>query len=100
MPKHIFDQLNAKVLQDKADVQEALCTMRDNMPEPIDYERKKTMFQDALDLLSDPAAPPLDQNILLKKCIDRIEYNRKKKVSNHRRWGDPEPMDLDVYLRV
>lgn len=100
MPKHIFDQLNAKVLQDKADVQEALCTMRDNMPEPIDYERKKTMFQDALDLLSDPAAPPLDQNILLKKCIDRIEYNRKKKVSNHRRWGDPEPIDLDVYLRV
>ena len=44
MPKHIFDQLNAKVLADKADVQQALCTARDTLPEPIDYVKKKAMF--------------------------------------------------------
>lgn len=101
IPPHIFDQLNEKLLREKADVQQALCTMRDTLPEPVDYERKKVMFSDALALLQDPDAPALEKNMLLKKCIDRIEYSRKKKKFNgNRRWGDPEPMELDVYLRV
>ena len=41
MPKHIFDQLNEKVLMEKHKVQEALCTMENSIPEPIDYETKK-----------------------------------------------------------
>ena len=100
MPKHIFDQLNAKVLEEKAEVQQALCLMRDSLPEPVDYEQKRTMFSDALATLQDPDAPALEKNMLLKQCIDRIEYNRKKKGSGNRRWGDPEPMELDVHLRV
>lgn len=100
MPKHVFDQLNAKVLEEKEEVQQALCTMRDTLPEPVDYERKRTMFSDALATLQDPDAPALEKNVLLKKCIDRIEYNREKKKSAGRRWGDPEPMELDVHLRV
>ena len=100
MPKHIFDQLNAKVLQEKEEVQQALCVMRDTLPEPINYEKKRTLFSDALTLLQDPDAPALEKNLLLKKCIDRIEYNRAKKHGGNRRWGDPEPMELDVHLRV
>lgn len=100
MPKHVFDQLNAKVLEEKEEVQQALCTMRDSLPEPVDYEKKRTMFSDALKLLQDPDAPALEKNMLLKKCINRIEYNRKKKGSGNPRWGDPEPMELDVHLRV
>lgn len=100
MPKHIFDQLNAKVLQEKEETQHALCTARDTLPDPIDYEHKKTLFSDALRLLQDPDAPALEKNILLKKCIDRIEYNRKKKEGGNRRWGTPEPMELDIHLRV
>lgn len=100
MPKHIFDQLNEKVLREKAETQEALCTARDTLPEPVDYEKKRTMFSDALRALEDPEAPVKEKNLLLKKCIDRIEYNRKKKPGGNRRWGDPEPMELDVHLRV
>lgn len=100
MPKHIFDQLNAKVLEEKEEVQQALCTMKDTMPEPVDYERKRTMFSDALAALQDPDAPALEKNMLLKKCIDQIEYSRKKKAGGNRRWGDPEPMELDIHLRV
>lgn len=100
MPKHIFDQLNAKVLEEKAEVQQALCLMRDNLPEPVDYEKKRTLFSDALAALQDPDAPALEKNMLLKQCIDEIEYNRKKKAGGNRRWGDPEPMELDVHLRV
>lgn len=100
MPKHIFEQLNAKVLAEKEEVQQGLCLMRDSLPEPVDYAKKKAMFSDALDTLLDPDAPIRKKNILLKACIDRIEYTRKKKASGNRRWGDPEPMELDVHLRV
>lgn len=100
MPKHIFDQLNAKVLEEKAEVQQALCLMRGSLPEPVDYEKKRTLFSDALAALQDPDAPALEKNMLLKKCIDHIEYSRKKKAGGNRRWGDPEPMELDVHLRV
>ena len=100
MPKHIFEQLNAKVLKEKAETQEALCTARDTLPEPIDYERKQAMFSDALRALEDPDAPTKEKNLLLKKCIDRIEYSRKVKPGGNRRWGDPEPMELDVHLLI
>ena len=100
MPKHIFDQLNAKVLQEKDEVQQALCIARGTLPEPVNYEQKRVMFSDALALLQDPDAPALEKNMLLKKCIDRIEYFREKKKGGNRRWGDPEPMQLDVHLRV
>jgi hypothetical protein len=100
MPKHIFDQLNAQVLQEKAEVQQALCVARDTLPEPVDYEQKRVMFSDALGLLLDPDAPALEKNMLLKKCIDYIVYNRAKKKGGNRRWGDPEPMELDIHLRV
>ena len=100
MPKHVFDQLNAKVLEEKEEVQQALCTMKDTLPEPVNYEQKRTMFSDALAKLQDPNAPALEKNMLLKQCIDSIEYNRAKKKSAGRRWGDPEPMELDIHLRV
>jgi hypothetical protein len=74
--------------------------MRDSLPEPIDYEQKRVMFSDALTALQDPDVPALEKNLLLKKCIDHIEYKREKKRSENRRWGEPEPMELDVHLRV
>lgn len=100
MPKHIFDQLNAKVLEEKAEVQQALCLMKDSLPEPIDYAKKRDMFYDALMALQDEDTPALKKNLLLKNCIENISYNRKKKKSGNRRWGDPEPMELDVTLTV
>lgn len=99
MPKHIFDQLNAKVLAEKEEVQQGLCLMRDSMPEPIDYQRRLVLFSDALDALKDPIVEPFDKNQLLKKCIDRIVYDRAKKRTGHRRWGDPEPMVLEFHPR-
>lgn len=100
MPKHIFDILNAQVLTEKEEVQQALCMMRDTVPEPIDYENKIITFTDALDTLQNPDAPALQKNLLLKECIDRIEYSRERKKSDNRRYGTPEPINLDVHLRV
>lgn len=100
MPKHIFEQLNAKVLAEKDEVQQAINTLRESQPDPVSYEHSRVMFSDALRLLLDPEAPVRKKNLLLKQCIEKIVYTRARKGGGNRRWGDPEPMELDVHLRV
>lgn len=101
MPKHVFDMLNEKVLREKEEVEQALCTAKDSVPEPIDYENKKAMFSDALDALLDPVVPARYKNMLLKRCISRIDYHREKKPKEFgNRWGEAAPMELDVHLTI
>lgn len=100
MPKNIFDQLNEKVLREKDEVMQALCAAKSSVPEPIDYTQKKTMFSAAVSLLEDPNASALKKNMILKKCVDKIIYSRKRKSPGNPRWGEPEPIELDVHLRV
>ena len=100
MPKHIFEQLNSKVLAEKEEVQQALCTAKGAAPKPIDYQVKRQTFQSALDALMDPEIPAKEKNLLLKECIERIEYKRERKKSGNPRWGDPEPIELEFHLKV
>lgn len=120
MPHEIFQQLNAKLLKEKEEVQQALCKAYESMPDPVDYEEKLLRFKDALEALKDPEADVAKQNKLLKACIDRIEYKRdkperiksnaKRVTVNGRRirpdglptganWTNP-PIELDVTLKV
>lgn len=78
MPDHVFQALNAKLLKEKEEVQQALCKAYESMPEPVDYEEKLMRFQAALDALDDPEATAAQKNKLLKACIERIDYKRKK----------------------
>lgn len=120
MPAEIFKKLNAKILADKAELQEALCHARASLPDPVDYEERLVRFQEALDALNDEDAPAAEKNRLLKRCIERIDYNREKperiksqqvriKVDGVRKWVSPlsaggnwttPPIELDVKLRV
>lgn len=100
IPQHVFDEINGRLLAERAEVQQALCAMRDSTPDPVDYAKKKALFADALATLLDPEAPVKTKNMMLKQCIDRIEYSRRKKEGGNRRWGTPEPLELDVHLRV
>jgi len=122
MPQHIFQQLNAKLLKEKEEVQQALCKAYESMPEPVDYEEKVAMFKDALSALRDPEVDAQEKNRLLKLCIDRIDYSREKPQripSQQMRIYDPElkktvsrsplgtggnwtspPIELDVKLKV
>lgn len=122
MPQHIFQQLNAKLLKEKEEVQQALCKAYESMPEPVDYAEKVVMFKDALDALRDPDQDAQTKNRLLKACIERIDYSREKpqriaskqeryydpvqKRTRHRsplntggNWTSP-PIELDVKLKV
>ena len=115
MPKHIFDQLNEKVLREKEEVQQALCKAYESMPERVDYEEKLYRFKDALEALNDPEVDAAKKNVLLKACIERITYNRAKSErikrspslkarermfdSSGGRWTDPK-IELDIFLRL
>jgi hypothetical protein len=122
MPAEIFKQLNAKLLREKDEVQQALCKAYESMPDPVDYEEKQLKFKDALVALRDPDVDAQTKNRLLKACIERIDYSREKPErikSQQVRYYDPElkqtrcksplntggnwttpPVELDVKLKV
>ena len=112
MPKNVFDKLISNLTSEKDELQKALCKAEDAMPEPVDYEEKCLRFQTALDALDDPNVSVERKNLLLKACIERIEYNRGKSyrmtreeavklglTSARGRWNTP-PMELNFKLRL
>ena len=76
MPPEIFKKLNEKLLKEKEEVKQALCTAQDSIPEPVDYKLKVVSFTDAIHALEDPTIPAKIANRYLKDIIDRIEYER------------------------
>lgn len=93
MPPEIFKRLNEKLIEEKEEVQQALKTAHETMPETIDYKERHQRFKDALDALNDPDADPALQNRLLKACIERIVYSRDKSeriASQQERYYDKE----------
>lgn len=122
MPAAIFKQLNEKLLKEKDEVQQALCAAYESMPEPVDYEEKLVKFKDALEALQNPDVDAATKNMLLKACIERIDYSREKpqriksqqiryydkerKQTRHKsplntgaNWTNP-PIEIDVKLKV
>ena len=122
MPAEIFKQLNERLLNEKAEIQDALCKAYESMPEPVDYEEKIGKFREALEALKDPDVDAEVQNELLKACIERMDYKREKperikskqtryydKETKRTRWKSPlptggnwtqPPIELDVKLKV
>lgn len=78
MPPEVFKMLNEELLIEKEKVRQDLCNAYASMPEPVDYEEKKYLFQEALDALLDPNAPAEKVNRLLKACITKITYSKDK----------------------
>lgn len=114
MPQEIFKQLNAKLLKEKDDVQQALYNAYESMPEPVNYEEQLIRFKDALSALKNPKLDPAEKNMHLKSCIDRIEYKREKPERLTRKpgekkgtifkssgghWSNP-PIEINVKLKV
>ena len=112
MPKQIFDNLNAKVLKEKEETQQALRNARTSLPDPSCYQKRLVAFRDALNALQDPNMSVEQKNRLLKTCIERITYSREKSYrairdsvldpeqhANQKGWITP-PFSVDVILRI
>lgn len=78
MPKQIFDKLNEELLQDKEEINNALCKAKASLPDPVDYEERLQRYQDALNALNDESLSADLKNKHLKACFERIEYYREK----------------------
>ena len=122
MPQHIFQKLNQQLLDEREEINQALCKAYESMPEPVDYKDTVVRFKDALEALKDPEVDAQKKNTLLKQCIERIEYHREKPeripsqqeryydpVTKKSRWRSPlqtggnwtsPPIELDVKLKV
>lgn len=100
MPKHIFEQLNKKVTQEKDSVRKELEAVREAVPKKVDYAKKRETFVSAVNSLRDPDVSIKEKNLLLKQCIEKIVYFRKKKDTDNRRFGTPEPLELDFHFKV
>ena len=102
MPKHIFDKLNAKVLEEREEVQQALCTAKDSTPEPMNLKTKVSTLREIISMMDDPEAPVSELNALLKTIIERITYRRPKAQGISSRWetGNKIELEVDLKLRV
>lgn len=100
MPKHIFDQLNKKVTQEKDSVLQELKAAKEAVPKKINYARKRETFAATVKTLRDPDASIKEKNLLLKQCVDKIVYERKRKETDNRRYGVPEPLELDFHFKI
>lgn len=114
MPQEIFKQLNAKLIKEKEEVQQALQKAHESIPEQINYKEKIVKFKDALSALNNPKVNAGEKNRLLKQCIERIEYSRERPERLSRNpgekkgtvfattgghWSNP-PIVIDVKLNV
>ncbi len=104
MPQHIFQMLNAKLLKEREETEQALRDAYDTMPTKTNYREKLVTFQKALNALLDDTKSALEKNQLLKACIYKIEYHRERPmplggVGNQHKYTNP-PMEIDVTLMV
>jgi hypothetical protein len=104
MPADVFEKLMDDLLVERKENNQALEHAYNDRPTPIDYERKRITFQNALDALLDVNKSAAEKNQLLKACIDRIEYHRDKpeKITGKgvgHQWTQP-PIELEVKLLV
>ena len=113
MPNEIFQRLNKKLLEEKEELRQALCTAEKSAPTPVNYKEQTKQFKDALNALKDANVSAEIKNRYLKNIIERIEYKRPAairltKMNRHLYPDDvaqglayhSEPYDISIKLRV
>jgi DNA invertase Pin-like site-specific DNA recombinase len=111
MPKQVFDTLMAKCLEEKKNLENALETAHNNVPEHVDYKGVIASLHEAIEALSDDSVSASAKNKLLLSVVDKIVYRRGKAIRltateatargvkpNNNGWYAPK-FELDVYLK-
>jgi hypothetical protein len=105
LPQHVFKILNEKLLTEKAEINDALCTAKKTVPVKIDYRDRVKKFTDALKALENPEIDATIKNQYLKDIIERIEYHRPENKRVHKKGIQgfrcyPEPFEISITLRA
>ena len=103
MPRRVLDELLAKVEKQKADISD-LIRKEQEQPEQPDINGQIITFSSAIAALNNPEIPAEETNKLMKACIRRITYSRRRgkrvaggKGNNHGGWSE-EPIQLEIEL--
>ncbi len=111
MPKQIFDNLMKKCVEEKQNIENALETAYQDVPEHIDYKSAIATLHQAIDTLSDNSVSASAKNKLLSKVVDEIVYSRpkairmsldeakEKGVTLKGGWYCPD-FEIDIHLKV
>ncbi len=104
MPEHIFQSLKEKLSKERTETEAAIANLKEKVSKPINREKAKVNFQNALNALEDDSVSIMDKNHLLKKCVDKITYHRDtpEKLRGKgvgRSWSSPK-IELDIKLKV
>lgn len=110
MPKKIFDELLDKTEREKQDILAAI-TEAEEIPETPDYNELVVSFTGTINALRDSSIPAAFKNKMLKECIARITYSRKrgtrikskkliKSTGSEKGGWDIEPFSLTVQLKI
>ena len=104
MPANIFKKLMNDLVTEREETKKALEHAYKTRPTPVDYKKKIITFQKALDALMNDKVSASEKNLVLKECIERIDYHREKpdRVRGKgagRNWTEP-PISLDIKLIV
>lgn len=101
IPAHVFERLNQKVLADIKETEKALDQSRAKESEVSTLRENVAKFSAALEALRDTEAPAREKNGLLKSCIKRIDYSRKRINGGHKRSSDPDsPICMKYTLNI
>lgn len=110
MPDDVFKSLNAKLLREKANVENSIVEELNRTPESIDKAEVLKRFTDALKALQYNNLDANTKNRLLRACIDKIVYSRapakratRDNTSNKLIIGGnwlAAPISLDIQFKV
>ena len=96
MPKAIFERLNEKLQLDKKETAQELEKATNLFSSRSSFKERIFRFRKTLDALRNPDVSAEAKNLLLKSCIERIEYDRPQAEP-----GAPlPPFSIDVKLRL
>ena len=80
MPKSIFDKLMAECTEKKQNLEKALKSAYDNVPEHVDYKDAIATLHEAIEALSNDSVSASAKNKLLLSVVDKIVYRRPKAI--------------------
>lgn len=95
----VFDERSAKLRAKMDECQAAIYRTKATMPDQVDYAERIVTLRDAIEMLKDPEASADDQNKLLKRIVDRIEYTGPTRGLAEANYGET-PFTLEIFLKL
>ena len=80
MPKQVFDKLMAKCMEEKQNIEKAIESAYNNVPQHTDYKSAIATLHEAIEALSDDSVSASVKNKVLKSVVEKITYHRPKAI--------------------